>query len=450
MQNHNHQSAALATDETSGAQIDVQARRRKLETYGWWMVAIITLGGVINYLDRSTLSIGNTTIQGQLGFTTIQMGLLLSAFSWPYALANLPGGFLIDRFGPKKVFLGCLAGWSIVAVLTGFVSNFVSFYIARVFLGIAEAPFFAAGLKAAQYWFNAKDRSMPVSVINTGSQIGNAIGPPLLTALLVTFSWRTMFIIVGVAGLVVAILWWFFYRDPSEAEEKIIMSGSEEEDEAETPAKSKHAVREWLSLWKLPNTWYMTIGCFMIFYTVWVYITWLPGYLEKARGLSLKGTGWAAAVPYIFGILGVLFGGWISKRFITRGMKPIVARKIPIVGGAVLSACAVATIAYVDSFGLSMVLLCIGYFGAQVPIGCIWTLAADVADSNQVASLGSIQNFGGFLGAAVAPIVTSYILTKTGGSFNLVFVVGAIALILGAFFYGVMVKDRRTASVTGK
>lgn len=415
--------------------------------FRWYFVALILIAGVVNYLDRSTLSIGNTTIAQELNLSKVQMGLLLSAFSWPYAIANLPAGYLIDRFGPKKMFMAAAVSWSVVAVATSFASSFATLYICRVLLGVAESPFFSAGLKASQHWFGKHERSLPVSIINTGSQLGNAIAPPLLTFLLLAHGWRWMFAIIGVAGLVVAAIWWFSYRDPSLEEERAIKGGSEDdlaELEAEESASSDAPRASWFSLLATPNTWYMIAGAFGIFYTVWVYLTWLPGYLEESRGFSLSQTGWLAALPFICGIAGVLTGGFISTRLISGGMHAVRARKIPIVGGAAVAAFAVMPVAYVDSATLSIVLLCIGYFAAQIPIGNVWTLAADIAEPHQVASLGSIQNFGGFLGAAVAPIVTGAILDATG-TYNLVFLVGGISLILGAFFYGVMVREHRSA-----
>jgi len=180
---------------------------------------------------------------------------------------------------------------------------------------------------------------------------------------------------------------------------------------------------------------------------VWVYLTWLPSYLETSRGFSLAATGWIAGLPFLCGIIGVLTGGVVSAAAIRRGVPTIRARKIPIVGGALLAAAAVLPVAYVDNTFLNIALLCVGYFASQVPIGVIWTLASDIAEPAQVSSLGSIQNFGGFLGAALAPAVTGYILSATDGNYSLVFGVGGILLVVGALSYGLFVKDRRPAAV---
>jgi cyanate permease len=203
----------------------------------------------------------------------------------------------------------------------------------------------------------------------------------------------------------------------------------------------------WGQLFRQRNTYFMIIGAFGIFYTVWVYLTWLPSYLKTARGFSLAEIGWLASLPFLCGIVGVVTGGYISGRLIGRGVRTVTARKIPIVGGAVLAAAAVLPVAYVESTPLAIALLSVGYFAAQVPIGCLWTLASDIAPAHQVASLGAIQNFGGFLCAAVAPIVTGAILDATGGNYTLVFLVGGLLLLLlGGMSYLLLVKDRPAAT----
>lgn len=406
----------------------------------WFLVGFLILGGVVNYLDRSTLSVANTTIAEEFHLNALQMGLLLSAFSWPYAIANLPAGYLVDRFGPKRMFAFAAGAWSLISMITAAANSFGFFYAARVALGIAESPFFTSALKVNERWFNAKERALPVSLVNTGSQIANAIAPPLLTFLLLTMSWRGMFVIVGALGIVIALVWLRIYRDPTLKEQALIKGA-----QAEVAVAASVEKVGWGQLFKHRNTWFMILGAFGIFYTVWVYLTWLPSYLQTARGFSLADSGWLAALPFLCGIIGVVFGGWLSGRLVARGVNTVLARKIPIVGGALLAAAAVLPVAYVENTPLAIVLLSVGYFASQVPIGCLWTLASDVAPSNQVASLGAIQNFGGFIGAAVAPVVTGAILTATGGNYTLVFLVGGILLLVGALSYGLFVKQRTPA-----
>ncbi|WP_411753963.1 MFS transporter [Serratia sp. (in: enterobacteria)] len=402
----------------------------------WGIIVILLVAAVVNYLDRANLSIANTTIAREFGFSSTQMGMLLSAFLWPYALANLPAGWLVDKLGPKKMFSWALGLWSSFTVMAAFVNGYSMFYGLRMMLGISESPFFTSGIKITHRWFSEKERGLPTSIINTGSQIANAVAPPILTVLLLTLGWRGMFIVIGLAGIPLLLAWFKFYRDPTAREEALIHVGQRMPAAAEEKGASKAS---WGSLFRHRTTWFMILGNFSIMFTIWVYLTWLPSYLENSLGFSLKQTGWIASIPFFAGILGVLCGGAISDRLIRRGMKTISARKIPIVCGAAMAACFVAPIPFVSSTPVCILLLSLGYFCSQLPSGVIWTLATDIAPKDQVASLGAIQNFGGFLGAAMAPIVTGVILDLTG-QFTNVFLLGAGLLMLGAFSYGLFVK----------
>ncbi|MXQ53782.1 MFS transporter [Shimazuella alba] len=417
----------MADQQTETLRIDSAVNKKR-----WFFVILILVGAVINYLDRSNLSVANTTIAKEFGLSPLEMGVLLSAFLWPYALANLPAGWLVDKFGPKKMFAWASGLWSAVTIATAFTNTYSLFYTMRVLLGVSESPFFPSAVKAVNNWFSKKDRGTPLAIINTGSQIANGIAPPLLTALMLAFSWKIMFIIVGVAGIVVMVVWLMTYRDPKKNEIMVEVQKLSE-------AKETEAQVRWRDLFKFKSTWYMIIGNFGLVYTMWTFLTWLPGYLETDRGLSLMKTGWIASIPFLVGIIGVPLGGIISDYFIRKGFQPIKARKIPLVCGAIIAAIAVIPIPYVKDINTCVALLSLAYFASSVPTGVIWTLATDVAPKNMVASLGSIQNFGGFIGAALAPIVTGAVVQSTG-SFEYVFLIGAVLLIVSAISYGFFLK----------
>ncbi|MEH7334862.1 MFS transporter [Neobacillus drentensis] len=406
----------------------------------WAMVMIILVGAVVNYLDRSNLSVANPLISKEFGLSPLQMGVLLSAFLWPYALANLPAGWLVDKIGPKKMFTGAIVSWSIVSLLTAFTNSYSLFYTLRVLLGISESPFFPAATKAINTWFSKKDRGTPLAIVNTGSQIANGIAPPLLTALMLAYSWKIMFVIIGAAGLVVMAIWWAVYRNPTKFE---LIEINKDEEEVKVDAAEKQI--GWGGLFKYKSTWFMIIGNFGLVYTMWTFLTWLPGYLVADRGLTVLKTGWVASIPFLMGIIGVPLGGIISDYFIRKGYQPIKARKIPLVCGAIVAACAVIPIPYVSGVTGAITLITIAYFASSVPTGVIWTLATDVAPKNMVASLGSIQNFGGFVGASLAPIVTGAIVQATG-SFEHVFLVGAVLLVVSAVSYGIFLKKPITVN----
>lgn len=423
---------------TSGGPAAVPAAPRPVGKIRWGMPVLLFCGAVIAYLDRANLAIANPLIAKEFQLSPGMMGILLSAFLWPYALSNLPAGWLVDRFGPKRLFALSVGTWSVVTILTGFMSKFSFFYSMRVLLGIAESPFFPVGAKVCNRWFPAAERGRAMSLLHAGPQVANAVAPPILTALMVTFGWRYMFIVLGIAGLLLVAVWSYVYKNPEEhktltAEEyEYIKAGQEEDGPAEKIS--------WLQLLKHKSTIAMIVGNFGLIYLHWTYWTWLPGYLVQGRSLSIIKTGWVAMIPFLAGVIGVPLGGIISDYLIRKGYDPITARKIPILAGAIFTAIAVAPAAYVESTAVSVALLSIGSFTAMLVPGVVWTLATDVAPKNLVASLGAIQNSGGYLGATLAPIVTGFIVQYTG-SFHLVFVVGAALCVVSAISYGFFLKE---------
>src|SRR5271154_7149989 len=179
-------------------------------------LAMLVLAGVVNYIDRATLAVANPLIRQDLGLSIADMGYLLSAFLWAYAFSQLPTGAMVDRLGPRLLLTLGLSLWSLAQLLGGLVQNFTQFFGARVLLGLGEAPQFPTGARVVRDWFNQRDRGLATGIFNCASTLGTAIGVPLLTGLMLLFGWRWMFIIMGVAGLLVAALWFAVYRNPTD------------------------------------------------------------------------------------------------------------------------------------------------------------------------------------------------------------------------------------------
>src|SRR3954447_18089372 len=178
---------------------------------------LLVFAGTLNYVDRSTLSIANPLIRQELGLSIADMGLLLSAFLWAYAFAQLPGDALVDRIGPHRLLGTGLGLWSLAQAAAGLVTSFWQFSIARVFLGLGEAPMFSSAVRVVRGWYNVRDRGLPTGIWNCTSSLGPALAPPILTVLMISLGWRWMFITMGIVGLVVAAVWYGLYRDPTEA-----------------------------------------------------------------------------------------------------------------------------------------------------------------------------------------------------------------------------------------
>jgi sugar phosphate permease len=399
---------------------------------------MLVVAGTLNYLDRSTLSIANPLIRQELGLSIADMGLLLSAFLWAYAFAQLPGGALVDRLGPHRLLAAGLGLWSIAQAVAGFVTSFWQFSIARVFLGLGEAPMFSSAVRVVRDWYNVRDRGLATGIWNCTSSLGPAIAPPILTALMIGLGWRWMFVTMGVVGLVVAVAWLLLYRDPTEAhftdEERHYLTEGEE-------ARSYTPVRfaEWLALFRFRTTWGLVIGFFGVVYMGWLYLAWLPGYLEIQRHMSIPKTGIVAAIPFAFGVLGSIGGGWVADWLMRRGFSQVNSRKTPVIIG--LMGMVVFTVVAAETPSDTLAVAAISaalMFGASAS-GMSWALASVAAPAHCTASLGAIQNFGGYLGGALAPTVTGFIVQATG-SFVPALLVSAVIGGVSALSYLVVIR----------
>jgi sugar phosphate permease len=388
---------------------------------------MLVIAGTLNYLDRSTLSIANPLIREELGLSIADMGLLLSAFLWAYAFSQLPGGALVDRVGPHRLLSAGLGLWSLAQTAAGFVGSFWQFSIARVFLGIGEAPMFSSAVRVVRDWFNVRDRGLPTGIWNCTSSLGPAIAPPLLTALMLAFGWRWMFAIMGVVGLIVAAAWYFLYCDPTEAkflpEEQRYLTEGEEAPEAE-----RITLAEWGRLFRFRTTWGLIFGFFGIVYLIWLYLAWLPGYFEIERHMSIPRTGVVAAIPFAFGVVGSVGGGWIADRLMAAGYSPVSSRKIPTIVGLLGMALFTVVAAETPSNVIAVAAISLAVMFGACSSGMSWALASVAAPSHCTASLGAIQNFGGYLGGALAPTITGFIVQATGSFIPALLVAAAIGV----------------------
>jgi sugar phosphate permease len=394
-------------------------------------LVMLVVSGTINYLDRSALAIANPEIRKELGLTATQMGVLLSAFLVSYAFAQLPTGLLVDRVGPRKLLGLGLAVWSLAQTLAGFVGSLSQLWWARLFLGVGEAPQFPSGARVVSNWFNVKERGFPTGVFNSASSIGPAIAPPILTVLMLTYGWRIMFITLGVVGLIMAGVWFAAYRDPEDratAEDRAYIR------DGDTDRAAAVTLPQWARLFRLRTIWGMLCGNFCVGYLAWIYFAWLPGYLEIQHHLSVAKTGIYAAIPPVLGILGSLIGGYLSDRLAAHGVTPLNSRKIPIIGGIIGTATCTILAAYSDGLTSAMIFISAAVFFSTITSGTVWAIVSAAAPPNYVASVGSIQNFGGYLGGTCSPILTGFIVDRTG-SFVMALILGAVISLAGALIY---------------
>ncbi|MCY1408246.1 putative L-galactonate transporter [compost metagenome] len=414
-----------------------------LKKYQRITVVFLLLIGIVNYLDRSALSIANTSIQKDMMISPSQMGILLSAFSIAYAFAQLPMGMIIDRLGSKIALGASLLAWSVAQSAFGMVNSFAGFMGLRVLLGIGEAPMFPSAAKALSEWFDANERGTPTGLVWSSTCLGPCLAPPLLTLFMVNFGWRGMFIITGVIGIVLALCWLTFYKSKAQYLAELAAQGKKlptEKVAAATPQAPKGSYfAGWLDLFKHRSTWGAVLGFMGVIYMLWLHLTWLPGYFEREHGLNLYKTAWVVSLAYGFGAVGTIVAGRFCDLLVRRGMSILASRKFSVITGLVLAALFTLPLSYVSGLTGCLILLCLALFSINMASATAWMIVNTIVDSPRVASFGSIQNFGGYIAGSVAPIVTGFSI-QYSGSFNTAFMISAVVALCSALAYFLLLK----------
>jgi sugar phosphate permease len=443
MNNNNSNATAAVLEPSSSAAkpapLTSLSKSPRLRRIQWVALALLVLAGFVNYLDRSTLAIANQTISQELHFTPTEMGLLLSVFSWAYAIVQLPIGGILDRFGARLTLGIGIFLWSIAQGVLGLLSTLPAMIMARIGLGIGEAPQFPAGAKVVSEWFNIRERGLPSGIFNMSSSLGPAISQPILSALLLWMGWRQMFLAMGLLGVAVAIVWYLTYRNRSEvsltqAEQDYLNEGIRQQDR-----EGKLSFAEWRGLFRLRVTWGVVFGYIGIIYMLSLFLTWMPAYLERTHQLSLAHAGWVASLPFLAGAFGVISGGLLVDRVIRSGASVSASRRWPICIGMIGSALFTLAAAYATGVVAAVSLFCAAMFSLNVAVAGTWSLISVAVPSRMVASLASIQNFGGYFGGAFAPVVTGIVVQQTG-SFTNALVISAVIAVIGAACYFFLAK----------
>jgi MFS family permease len=413
-----------------------QPRSKALLGTQWTAVILCAAAIAINYMDRSTIAIANPQIRSEFHISAAQFGALQSAWSLSFAVAQIPIGLLIDRLGPGMLLGVSLVLWSAAVAAGGFAGNYRQLFGARALLGVTESPAYPTAVRVTSNWFQIRDRGTPTGVFNMGANVGTAIAPPALTALMLLFGWRSMFIFMGIVGVVAAAVWLWLYRDPSQAK----LDSADNAYLAVNRSRGGTAIsgREWTRLFRFQTTWAMIVGAFCSGYGIWMYVTWLPGYLEGQHHVSIARTGFLATIPLVCSMIGSFCGGYGSDYLAARGMSIVKARKLPTalgyVGSALFTAFAAASTAVEPAvLWISLAMFCL-YFA----VAGKWTLITAVSPQPYCASCSSIQNFGSYLGGACSPFVTGLVVDRTG-SFVSALLIGAVVMTVGAAIYYFMV-----------
>ncbi|WP_407156207.1 MFS transporter [Bradyrhizobium sp. STM 3557] len=425
---------------------DVRRTRVRL-----FIVTMLFLVTTVNYADRATLSIAGPALSKELGLDPVAMGYVFSAFGWSYVIAQVPGGWLLDRFGSRWVYALSILTWSVFTLMQGWV-GFLNGGIAigalfalRLMVGFAEAPSFPANARIVAAWFPSNERGTASAFFNSGQYFATVIFAPLMGWIAHEFGWRHVFTVMGVLGVLMALVWIKTMYGPkehpsiNEAEYDYIKDGgalvdmegakkdSKESNAASGPGWSH--IRQLLSNRMMLGVY---IGQYCINTLTYFFLTWFPVYLVKERGLSILQAGFVATLPALCGFIGGVLGGFISDAILRKTGSLTLARKIPIVGGMLLSMTIIGC-NYVDGQALVVGLMAVAFFGKG--IGALgWAVVSDTSPKEAGGVSGGLFNTCGNLSSITTPIVIGYILAATG-SFNGALVFVGLNALLAAISY---------------
>ncbi len=417
----------------------------------WKIVAMLFFMTLINYADRSSISLAGPQMASDLGLSPVDMGIIFSAFGWAYVIFQLPGGWLLDKYGSKLIYSLSIFFWSLFTLMTG-MAGFITggavvfIFAMRFLVGASEAPSFPANSRIVATWFPASERGTAAAIFNSAQYGSTVFFAPLMGWLAHTWGWHSVFTVLGLLGIAVLPLFRKIIKSPkshpsvNEAELEYITAGGALvtiEEKKESSAKNEgpklHYLKQLLSS-------RMMLGTYLAQYCLnaigFFFITWFPVYLVQEKHMSIMKAGMVAAIPAICGFMGGIIGGFCSDLLIRKGMSVSLARKIPIIGGMTLC-CVMVLCNYTDSEAAVIAIMAMSFLGKGIG-GMGWTINTDTAPKEIAGLSGSMLNTFSNASSITTPIITGYILSITG-SFHAVlwFVIAHAVMVI--FFYLFMV-----------
>ncbi len=422
-----------------------EAKRSRVRLFIVTMLFLVT---TVNYADRATLSIAGAALSKEMHLDPIAMGYIFSAFGWSYVVAQVPGGWLLDRFGSRWVYAFSIMIWSLFTFMQGWIGFFSGFtavavlFVLRLMVGFAEAPSFPANARIVAAWFPGNERGTASAFFNSGQYFATVIFAPLMGWIAHDFGWRYVFFVMGVLGVLMGLVWIRTMYGPKEhpgindAEFDYISQGGALVDmDAPRDEKSAGSGPKWDHIRQLLSN-RMMLGIYLGQYCIntltYFFLTWFPVYLVKERGLSILQAGFVATLPALCGFIGGVLGGVISDYILQKTGSLTAARKIPIVGGMLLSM-AIIGCNYVDGQALVVGFMALAFFGKG--IGALgWAVVSDTSPKEAGGVTGGLFNMFGNLSSITTPIIIGYILAGTG-SFNGALVFVGLNALLAAIAY---------------
>ena len=408
----------------------------KIPKLQWVIAALLFLSTTLNYADRMTLSIVSRVVRGELHMTEQDYAYVGTAFLIAYAIMYAGSGYMVDRLGTRVGFAVFMFAWSLAQMLHAFVQGPFGLGGARFLLGLAEPANWPAAAKAITEWFPARQRALGVGIFNAGSSVGSAIAPPMVATVAAFWGWRAAFMVTGAMGLIWLVLWLVLYDAP--AKNRWLRPEDRPNLDEVKPAV-EHARPDWRRVIRMRECYTLIIARFFTDPVIYFIIFWLPEYLGKERGFDLREIGQYSWIPFIFGGIAYLIGGWLSGRLMERGWPLLRARKFVMALGA---ACMPVSILapFVPSAGLAIAATCFATFGHGFWVANLQTLPTDFFRGGEVGSASGFTGMGGAIGGALANLGTGWIVSHY--SYAPVFAAAGLMHPLSAIIVYSMLPDK--------
>lgn len=414
----------------------------KVKGLRWWIIGLIGLATIINYIDRSALSIMWPAMGKDLGMDDSDYALILNLFMIAYAIGQSVSGKMFDKIGTRMGYVIAIAVWSLSSLFHFAAKGMYSLAFVRLLLGVSEAGNWPGAAKSNAEWFPMKERAVAQGIFNAGASIGSVIAPPFIAFMYAGFGWKTTFIIIGGMGLLWIIPWLIVNKKiPKEhpwiTEEELAHIA---DSPAEAPSVLKEE-RKALSLKEIlshKEAWGVVVCRFFLEPIWWLFVGWMPIYLQKTYGFDVKQIGLFAWVPYLGAALGSIAGGWYSGSVIARTQSVDRGRKNAIIiAGVIMFLGLLATIFLGDTPMKFVIIVSFVLFGFQFAIGNIQTLPSDLFDKK---SVGTLAGFGGMIGVVSVIIMNFLIPVITKTSYTPAFIIIAVFVPLGVLSVFTFIK----------
>lgn len=390
------------------------------------VLLVLWLCWLFSFLDRMVITIALPFIGEDLNLSKTAQGLLISMFFAGYALFQIPGGMLSDKFGFRRVVSVAILWWSVFTSLTGVIFGYPLFLLVRFVFGLGEACLPGGSYKAIATYFPSKQRGTATGIQSTVNTLGPAVAAIVAAAIIGLYGWRVVFIVMGIPGIAIGLYIWFKFKDNPKDHPKISkeeLAELEEDVKEKSPGKEKSAV-SLKELFKKPILWQMALIWFFFDITFWGFTSWLPSYLINEKGLSLMDTGIYSALPYLVGTVAIVLGGYVSDKMKAN-------RKWVFIPNALAGGVALYFMFQASSLTMVITFQCLAAFFMFMAQGGFWALVVDSFSAKIMASGSATVNCFGSIAGFISPFLMGYMI-DTSGSYNSSFILMIVALVIAA------------------